>query len=182
MNNKGALVSGIAKSAMARRQAGFTVEQKIQLPKSGSTAETLVELITRRLEQPMPQDAVGSSLPQDLQTVLEACCTKFNEPNQTVLFRRGEAAFGMFLVLKGKVSLDFGVDGPNLLNTTYGPVALVGLPAALTGHNYSMTATVTEDAEVGFISRKTLQDLLHSRPEFRQQVFTILIEHEVGLA
>lgn len=116
MNNKGALVSGIAKSAMARQQAGFTVEQMIQLP--SLTVETLVELITRRLEQPEPPAPVGSSLPQVLQTTLEACCTKFNEPSQTVLFRRGESAFGMFLVLKGKVSLDFGVDGPNLLNTT----------------------------------------------------------------
>jgi CRP-like cAMP-binding protein len=74
---------------------------------------------------------------------------RFNEPKQTVLFRRGEAAFGMFLVLEGKVSLDFGVDGSNPLNRAYGPGALVGLPATLTGHNYSMTATVTEDAESG---------------------------------
>jgi CRP-like cAMP-binding protein len=142
------------------------------------------------------------SAPPDLQTALQGCCEKFNEPKQTVLFRRGEAAFGMFLVLKGKVSLDFGVDGSNPLNTSYGPGALVGLPATLTGHNYSMTATVTEDAEVGFISMKALLELLGSRPEFCQQLLTILSarvaqtdrirkamlakenipEHEVGLS
>lgn len=142
------------------------------------------------------------SVPPDLHTALQACCKKFNEPKQTVLFRRGEAAFGMFLVLEGKVSLDFGVDGSNPLNTSYGPGALIGLPATLTGHNYSMTATVTEDAEVGFISMKALQDLLRSRPEFCQPLLTILSariaqtdqirmamlakenipEHEVGLA
>ena len=142
------------------------------------------------------------SAPPDLQSALQACCEKFNEPKQTVLFRRGEAAFGMFLILKGKVSLDFGVDGSNPLNTSYGPGALVGLPASVTGHNYSMTATVTEDAEVGFISMKALQELLGSRPEFCRQLLTILSarvaqtdrirkamlakenipEHEVGLA
>jgi CRP-like cAMP-binding protein len=110
----------------------------------------------------------------DLQAALQACCEKFNEPKQTVLFRRGEAAFGMFLVLEGKVSLDFGVDGSNPLNRAYGPGALVGLPATLTGHNYSMTATVTEGAEVGFISIKALQNLLRARPEFCQQLLAIL--------
>lgn len=110
----------------------------------------------------------------DLQAALQACCEKFNEPKQTVLFRRGEAAFGMFLVLEGKVSLDFGVDSSNPLNRAYGPGALVGLPATLTGHNYSMTATVTEDAEVGFISIKALQNLLRTRPEFCQQLLAIL--------
>jgi CRP-like cAMP-binding protein len=37
-----------------------------------------------------------------------------------------------------------------------------------------MTATVTEDAEVGFISMKALRELLGSRPEFCQQLLTIL--------
>jgi hypothetical protein len=51
----------------------------------------------------------------------------------TVLFRRGEPAFGMFLILKGTASLDFGVDGAAGLASAYGPGALVGLPATLTG-------------------------------------------------
>lgn len=42
------------------------------------------------------------SAPPDLQTALQACCEKSNEPKQTVLFRRGEAAFGMLLVLKNR--------------------------------------------------------------------------------
>jgi CRP-like cAMP-binding protein len=54
----------------------------------------------------------------------------------------------MFVVFSGKVSLDFGVDSS--LVRTYGIGALVGLPATITRRNYSMTATVTEDAELGF--------------------------------
>lgn len=133
--DKAALVSGIAKSAIARQQAVFP--------------------------------------PQVLQTTLEGCCEKFDEPKQTVLFRRGEPAFGMFLVLKGKVTFDFGVDGSNLPHTTYGPGVLVGLRATLTAHKYSMTAIVTEDAEVGFISMKALQDLLRSRSVFYQQLLIL---------
>jgi len=85
-----------------------------------------------------------------LQLALEQGCEKIRKPRYTVLFRRGEKAIGIFLVFSGKVSLDFGVDSP--LARTYGPGALVGLPATVTGRNYSMTATVTEDAELGFWS------------------------------
>ena len=140
--------------------------------------------------------------PPDLHAALETCCQKFQEPKHKVLFRRGEPAFGMFLVLKGEVSLDFGVDGSNPLNKAYGPGALVGLPATLTGRSYSMTATVTEDADLGFISIKALRNLLREQPELCQQLLTILSarmaetdqvrkamlgkesvpEHEVGLA
>lgn len=67
-----------------------------------------------------------------------------------------------------------GVDGSNPLNSTYGTGALVGLPATLTGRNYSMTATVTEDAEVGFISIKALKGLLREQPELCQQLLSIL--------
>jgi hypothetical protein len=42
----------------------------------------------------------------------------------------------MFLVLRGRVSLDFGVDDSSPLNKTYGPGALIGLPATLTGRTY----------------------------------------------
>lgn len=114
--------------------------------------------------------------PSDLNAMLAACCEKFQEPKHTVLFKRGEPAFGMFLVLEGKVSLDFGVDGANPLNSSYGPGALVGLPAALTGRNYSMTATITEDAEVGFVSIKALKHLLGEHPELCEQLLTILSE------
>lgn len=116
------------------------------------------------------------SSPPDLNAALAACCEKFREPKHAVLFTRGKPAFGMFLVLEGKVSLDFGVDGANPLNQVYGPGALVGLPAALTGRNYSMTATVTEDTEVGFISIKALKDLLSEHPELCEQLLNILSE------
>jgi CRP-like cAMP-binding protein len=112
--------------------------------------------------------------PPNLHTALEERCEKVRKPRSTVLFRRGEAPFGMFLVLSGTVSLDFGVDGSNALNSFYGPGALVGLPATLTGRNYSMTATVTDDAELGFVTRPALESLLRNQPELCQQLLTIL--------
>ncbi len=92
----------------------------------------------------------------------------------TVLFRRGEKAFGMFLVFRGTVRLDFGVDIPTALAGVCGPGALVGLPATLATGSYSMTATVTEDADLGFLTTQALVDLLRDRPELCQQLLAIL--------
>jgi CRP-like cAMP-binding protein len=88
-----------------------------------------------------------------------------NNHATTVLFRRGERAFGMFLNLGGTVSLDFGVDGSGALASTYGPGGLVGLPATRTKRNYSMTATVIDNAELGFVITEVLKSLLRSHPE-----------------
>jgi CRP-like cAMP-binding protein len=109
-----------------------------------------------------------------LQIALEQHCERLRKPRYSVLFRRGEKAIGMFVVFGGKVSLDFGVDSS--LVRTYGAGALVGLPATITGRNYSMTATVTEDAELGFWSPVALDALLHARPDLCRQLMVILGE------
>ena len=117
---------------------------------------------------------VACGTPASLQTVLEEDCEKIRKPRYSVLFRCGEKAFGMFVVLDGTVSLDFGMDSP--LARIYGPGALVGLPATVTRRNYSMTATVTEDAELGFWSPEMLESLLRDHPEFCCQLLAILGE------
>lgn len=112
--------------------------------------------------------------PPDLYAALERICERVRKPRSTVLFRRGEASFGIFLVLAGAVALDFGVDSSIALNSNYSPGALVGLHATLTGRNYSMTATVTSDAELGFLSTQALKSLLRQQPDLCQLLLTML--------
>lgn len=112
--------------------------------------------------------------PPDLNAALEQCCERVLKPRATVLFRRGEKAFGMFLILSGTVRLDLGVDGSAVLASTHSVGALVGLPATLTKRNYTMTATVTDDAELGFVTSQALDSLLREQPELCQQLLTIL--------
>lgn len=109
-----------------------------------------------------------------LQITLEKQGERLHRPKSAVLFRRGERGRGMFIVLRGKVSLDIGVD--SALARSYGPGALVGLPATLTRQNYSMTATVTEDAELGFWSFQALDSLLRQNPDFCQELLAVLGE------
>ena len=110
----------------------------------------------------------------NLQASLEQRCEKVRKPRFTVLFRRGDKASGMFVVLSGKVSLGFGVN--SAFDRSHGPGALVGLPSTLTRRNYCMTATVTEDAELGFWSPEALDSLLHNRPDLCRQLLVILGE------
>lgn len=112
--------------------------------------------------------------PVNLQTALAEQSEKVSKPKGCVLFRRGTDAFGMFVVLSGKVRLDFGVD--SAFSRTYGPGALVGLPATLTGRKYSMTAIVTEAAELGFFDRKTFDRLLRQHPDYCRALLEILGE------
>ena len=114
------------------------------------------------------------SAPADLKALLLRCCEKVQKTRHTVLFKRGEVSFGMFLVLRGRVSLDFGVDGSSPLNKAYGPGALIGIPATLTGRPYSMTATVTDDAELGLVSCEALKALLREQAQACHELLTLL--------
>lgn len=114
----------------------------------------------------------GDSPSANLGFVLEENSKKISKPRGTVLFRRGEQAAGMFAVLSGNVILDFGVD--STLVGSHGRGTLVGLASATTRLAYSMTATVTEDAELAFLNPEGLDSLLHARPELCQELLVIL--------
>lgn len=118
----------------------------------------------------------------DLHSILQQGCGGIRKSKNSTLFQEGEMAFGMFVVFSGAVRLDFGVDCP--LSRSYGPGALLGLPATITKRKYTMTATVTEDAEVGLWTPGALNTLLLQHPELCEQVLVLLCQrmaenHEV---
>src|SRR5215472_11887597 len=95
-----------------------------------------------------------------LRDILEQHSEKVSKPAAAVLFRRGDSAKGMFVVLSGKVNLD----GTGDTVRSYGPGEVVGLLSTLTGNKYGVTATVSEEAELGFWSPEALDSLLRERP------------------
>lgn len=116
----------------------------------------------------------GEAASAHLWQIVEQCSEKVRKPKSTVLFRRGDKASGMFVVLRGTVSLDLGMDP--VLARSYGAGALVGLPSALTRQNYSTTATVTEEARLGFLSSDGLESLLRNNPDLCLSLLVILGE------
>ena len=117
--------------------------------------------------------------PTNLSTFLEQNCERMHKPRSAVLFQRGEKAFGMFLVFSGRVRLNAGID--EALARCYGPGALIGLPATLSKRTYSMTATVMEDAELGFLPPPVLDSLIRDNPDLCQELVTILSERMVQI-
>ena len=95
-------------------------------------------------------------------------------PKFSVLFRRGDRASGIFVVISGEVSLDFEANGAAIRR--YGSGTLVGLPSTLTRRPYAMTATVTRDAELRFWSPEAFDTLLRNNPEFYPELLLILGE------
>ena len=113
-------------------------------------------------------DMLESSLLDILAQQLE----RVTKPASTVLFRRRDSAKGMFVILSGKVKIDTGVDSIHC--RSYSPRDVVGLYSALTGREYAMTATVTEDAELGFWNLEALDSLLRKRSDFCRPQLAIL--------
>src|ERR1017187_596674 len=96
---------------------------------------------------------IGDFTPVSLEIALEQRCEKTHKPKCSVLFRRGEKATGIYVVLSGKVSLDLGFD--TAFARSYGSGAWVGLPATLTKRDYSMTVSIIGDAQGSFRSPRT---------------------------
>ena len=124
---------------------------------------------------PVGDDIVaGETASAHLRYILEHRDERVCKPKSAVLFRRGDEASGMYVILSGKVSLDLGVD--SRVSHSCGQGALVGLPATLTRRNYSMTATVTKDAELRYWTPEALESLLRTQPALCQPLLRILGE------
>src|SRR5215469_10150189 len=109
----------------------------------------------------------------DLFTYLEQASERLFLPKSATLFRCGDESFGTFLVLSGEISVQYEAGTP--AQQSYGPGALIGLPATITKTNYSMTATVVESGEFGFLSSETLGSLIRNNPALSQHLLALQV-------
>jgi CRP-like cAMP-binding protein len=114
-----------------------------------------------------------------LREQLLSLSTAVSRPKGAVLFHRGDACAGVFLICSGKVciSLDAADDAfpPRIL----GAGCVVGLPSAVGGSHYSLTAEVIEAAELACVSQKALTECLRQNPVLCFEVMNIL-SHEIS--
>jgi CRP-like cAMP-binding protein len=92
----------------------------------------------------------------------------------TILFSRGDAVGGVFLIRGGKVLLALDRINPAFPPRTLGAGSVIGLPAAVGDSPYSLTATVVEDAELAFVPREALVDCLRQNPVLCFEVMHLL--------
>jgi CRP-like cAMP-binding protein len=92
---------------------------------------------------------------------LSAKAKRVVEPEGAVLFRRGEPAFGIFVVRKGKVALRLESEkGTPVLDRTATRDSILGLPGTLSGGRYSLTAVTLQECELAMIPRPELLELI----------------------
>jgi len=100
--------------------------------------------------------------------------TRVSSPKGRVLFRRGDACTGVFLICSGKVRLSIEAADAAFRPRILVAGSVVGLPSAVGGSHYSLTAEVVEDAELACVSQKALADCLRENPVLCFEVMSIL--------
>jgi CRP/FNR family cyclic AMP-dependent transcriptional regulator len=112
-----------------------------------------------------------------VQSQLLAAARPATEPKGAVLFRRDEPSFGIFLVLKGSVSLRLeSTEGRAILDRKVTPDSIIGLPATLSGGRYSLTAVTLEKSELALIERPVLLELIKGNPSLGLELLRALGE------
>jgi len=104
------------------------------------------------------------------------------EPAGIVLFRRGEAAFGIFLVQTGSVSLRLEGDGEaTILDRIADPGSIVGLPGTLSGPSYSLTAVTLEPCQLAFIEREKLLSAIKKDSDLGMELMRALGDEIISM-
>jgi len=111
--------------------------------------------------------------------ILQAA-TIVNKPRGSVLFRRGDAVAGLYLIRSGRVSLAMDAVNRAFPPRILGAGSVVGLPATVAGSPYSLTAEVIEDAELAFVPRQAVVDCLKQNSQLCFEVMDILSSEITG--
>jgi len=122
----------------------------------------------------MESESDGVVVSAVLRAQLLQLATIVSKPVGAMLFRRGDACAGAFLICSGKVRLTLDVGPRTFLPRTFGAGCVVGLPAAVTGSNYSLSAEVIEEAELACVSQDALGDSLRQDSIMCFEVMQIL--------
>jgi CRP-like cAMP-binding protein len=115
----------------------------------------------------------------ELKTELGRLASPVSRQKGSVLFRRGENVSGVFLIRKGKVSMELDAADGIYPPRTFGPDSILGLPATLSGTPYSLTARTTEPSELDFVPRQAVLNMLRDKPSLCFQVMALLSEEIV---
>lgn len=93
----------------------------------------------------------------------------------SVLFRQGDAAAGLYILHLGEVTLTMATPaGKAVLSTEASPNSLLGLPGLICNSSYTLTATARSGAKLGFVTRDDFAALMESDPLMGLMVLRVL--------
>ncbi|MGD0155574.1 MAG: cyclic nucleotide-binding domain-containing protein [Terracidiphilus sp.] len=92
-----------------------------------------------------------------------------------VLFRQDDPSVGAYILYDGGVTLSLmAQDGRSLFAVQASPGSVIGLPGAISNKPYSLSATALAGAQVSFISREGLTNLMNSEPLLALKLLEVL--------
>jgi len=91
------------------------------------------------------------------------------------LFHQGDKPHGCYLIKSGKMRLSLdAVPGLGILRRVVGPGCVVGLPATINGHVYSLSCEAIEDAELAHLSKQDVALLIKSNTAAAMKLLDLL--------
>ena len=120
-------------------------------------------------------DRVFCNLPGNVLEALDSVKATIVCPRNTVLFREGQPARGVFVLCEGKAKLSVcSESGKRLTLHVAIPGEVLGLSAALSGGPYEVTAELLDNAQVAMVKRKDLLGFLREHREACLHVVDLL--------
>jgi CRP-like cAMP-binding protein len=93
------------------------------------------------------------------------------------LFSFGDAAEGVFLILKGAARAALpGEPGHELVCRTAGPGSLLGLPSALCATRHQFDVEALEAVEALYLETEPVNEILRQQPELCMQVMNMMCD------
>ena len=122
-------------------------------------------------------ERIFCDLPADVLEAFDSVKNSVAVPRDTVLFREGQMARGVFVVCEGRVRLTVcSDDGKRLLLRVAGAGEVLGLSAVLSGTPYEITGQAIEACQIATVRRKDLVTFLREHREACLQVVNLLSE------
>jgi len=120
-------------------------------------------------------DRVFCDLPNNVLQAFDSVKENLSRPRNTVLFREGPAARGVFVLCEGRANLSVcSESGKRLTLRIAVPGEALGLSAPLTGSSYEVTAELLDNAQVALVKRKDWVRFLREHREACLHVVTLL--------
>lgn len=125
---------------------------------------------------PAAQKPRSGGATEDIIKALENLAVPVTYPRAALIFEQGEPASGIFLVRKGAVRMTIKSGKTDILMRIAREGSVLGLPATMSGHPYSLTARAMQTSELGFVEREALIAAVRKNPALGLQILQMLSE------
>jgi CRP/FNR family transcriptional regulator, cyclic AMP receptor protein len=150
-------------------------KSRMSRPAENMKAPRRPEMVEAWLTSPLAKDRFFWNLSRTLQTELDGISSPATYSKREILFTEGQLALGVFVISAGSVKLSAAsADGKVMIMRVAGPREIVGLPGAISGKNYEMTAEALEPVKASFIPRKPFRAFVRAHGEVGLRVAEIL--------